>query len=371
MVLLALAVLACRSESEERRTPTWRVVEQLRIGSYHDSQDAFSEIGHVIPASNGRLYITQPMQREVRIFDQNGAAVGQFGRRGDGPGEVGWLLRAGLSAEDTVWIGDLRRIHFWDLEGEYLDTRSISLPRVPAPFQAGGSVQLLAEGYIATSATVSLTALPKRAPRPWFVLDPGDALVAQVEGGPLPGVVWPNEGSRPFPELFSVVTSVAFAPDGSTIVVANQRAPTSPDDSEFQLVRYSHRGEVLDSTTVPYRPIRIQTPIPEELLTREVRRVREPLSVVRSLAQEGALEGFFYPIETLRVGSDGSVWAKRQGPDELGWWVFDAELTMKGRIVLPGDFTVMAADSLYVWGVERDSLDVPFVVKYRLERNDP
>jgi len=50
----------------------WTVHEQLRIGSVDDSAQALTRIGDILLGPDGRLYIAQPADLTIRVFDGEG-----------------------------------------------------------------------------------------------------------------------------------------------------------------------------------------------------------------------------------------------------------------------------------------------------------
>ena len=54
------------------------------------------------------------------------------------------------------------------------------------------------------------------------------------------------------------------------------------------------------------------------------------------------------------------------GEPRTEWWVLDPEGAPLARTLTPSGVTVRAISSDAVWGVERDELDVEYIVRYRL-----
>ena len=78
---------------------------------------------------------------------------------------------------------------------------------------------------------------------------------------------------------------------------------------------------------------------------------------------------YFPPVTRLRVGSDGTTWLA--GPDiegEREWLVLDGSGSTIGRFRLPARSSVAFANESECWVVERDALDIPYVVQYEIVR---
>ncbi len=74
------------------------------------------------------------------------------------------------------------------------------------------------------------------------------------------------------------------------------------------------------------------------------------------------------PVRAVVAGRDGTVWL-RGSETQAGlasWTVLGADGTRLASIDIPMRVTVYRADRDFVWGVEHDTLDVPYVVRYRV-----
>ena len=86
-------------------------------------------------------------------------------------------------------------------------------------------------------------------------------------------------------------------------------------------------------------------------------------------AQREFYEGrrYFPPVTSLQVGSDGTIWLA--GPDNHGgrtWLVLDGSGSSIGQVRLPTTSRVSYANRTDIWVVERDALDIPYVVRYEI-----
>ncbi|WP_419941223.1 hypothetical protein [Candidatus Palauibacter sp.] len=78
---------------------------------------------------------------------------------------------------------------------------------------------------------------------------------------------------------------------------------------------------------------------------------------------------YFPPVTNLTMGSDDATWLA--GPDEDGertWLVLDDSGASIGRFRLPASSRVAAAKRAEAWVIERDALDIPYVVRYDIVR---
>jgi len=88
---------------------------------------------------------------------------------------------------------------------------------------------------------------------------------------------------------------------------------------------------------------------------------------MRKLRSHWLAERYFPPVTNVVVGSDGTAWIA--GLDENGereWLVLDASGASIGRFRLPTGWRIGYANRNEAWVLERDALDIPYVVRYEI-----
>ena len=72
----------------------------------------------------------------------------------------------------------------------------------------------------------------------------------------------------------------------------------------------------------------------------------------------------------------GTIWLQRFDPVEsadgerlIEWWVLDGEGAPLARVLTPAGLEVKLITEDMVWGIERDELEVEYIVRYRLIRD--
>jgi len=106
---------------------------ELSIGNQPaQSESAFSEIGNVIVDREGRIYVSDPKEVQIKVFDNNGAYLRTIGRRGQGPGELEAVTGLQIMDNGELAIFDMntRRITFYTPEGKFL--RVLLTDKIPA-----------------------------------------------------------------------------------------------------------------------------------------------------------------------------------------------------------------------------------------------
>ena len=75
------------------------------------------------------------------------------------------------------------------------------------------------------------------------------------------------------------------------------------------------------------------------------------------------------PVSELVIGRDGSAWLREPvaGEVTVNWMVLAPNGEPLGVAALPSQFTLLLADRGTAYGMEQDELDVPYIVRYRVE----
>jgi len=165
---------------------------------------------------------------------------------------------------------------------------------------------------------------------------------------------------------------IAFAPDGAGAVLVRREAWQGSGPAEFEVARVDLRGDTVFHRRIGYEP----RPVPAGFFDAEVDRAveyganyvdRRPFA--RAVREFYEQREYFPPVTNLTVGSDDTTWlAGREEDGERTWLVLDASGASVGRIRLPFTSYVAAANVTECWVVERDALDIPYVVRYDIER---
>ena len=56
--------------------------------------------------ARGRIYVLEPNEYRVTVFDSTGVAVGSMGRQGEGPGELEWPISVSVAGEGRAYVHD-------------------------------------------------------------------------------------------------------------------------------------------------------------------------------------------------------------------------------------------------------------------------
>ena len=381
----ATMALACGAPAPDEGTgevPEWTLQRGLAIGSPDDPVYGLWAVGGVL-VDEDRVYVVLARDGTIRIFTRDGEFVRDLGGRGSGPGELTLPTTLGWSEPGILSIGDseLRRFTFYDVAtGE-----ARTIPYHAFSHDAHGPT-------VFDPAVVLLGLRTAAVPRP------SDAAPEQGILTTLPIVVLDTAGAlRDTLALLSVPTSIEisaglvehgrarlshpieggdqwrFAPDRSRAVVVEGATWAGDGPAEFGVTMVDSNGDTLFHRRIPYVP----RPVPDGYYADEIEKWVGYRGLDEVIADQRAFTNAvreFYeqtrhypPVTNVVVGSDGTAWIA--GLDEDGereWLVLDASGASIGRFRLPTRWRIGYANRNEAWVLERDALDIPYVVRYEI-----
>lgn len=369
-----------------------RLVAELSIGALEGPDElTFANVSAIVAAPGGGVYVWDGTLRALRQYDSTGAFVRQVGQRGDGPGE--YQSMGGLAAMPgnrlALWDWRRGRINLYDVgSGAFLDSWR-------APHQAlstnalhvddSGDLALityLEEWSPDRSAAARRQGVVRVSGRDGRVLDslaapplpPPLVLSANFANAQQTGSVW-------FPLPFAPQPQWAWSPQGHFV--------SGTGDEYAVMVRHPDGGA----------PLRIEREVPALRASRAERENHTAVLTAGLSATDPAWRwhGPSVPetkahFTAIRVDDDGRLWLRRSQPgvrravDEgaeagappsaqprLEWHeptaydVFSPAGRYLGFLPLADSVAILRMSGDLVWGVVRDSLDVPYVTRFRIE----
>jgi hypothetical protein len=341
---------------------TWRLVEELRIGSSDGSgPDVFSSLMSLSLAvdQDGRMFVLDGQANEVRIFDRTGAHVLSFGRAGSGPGEMRSATIAGWDSEGALWIVDPRNGRYsafspaGDFQASYRRPITYSMSPWPGAVDTAGRILDIGvrqgERFVHTLVRV-------------------DPHAASADTFALPG----HDGGQ-----FHILNEAGQLMSSATIPFAGQL-----------VWRLDPRGFVWSAVTDRYRVIQQSLEGDTVLI---VQREADPIPVTpaeRSAALEsledfvedgGRIDASRIPsirpfLTSFAVDDRGYVWVAVQGPDDaemVRYDVFRPDGRYLGAVPTTTSLAFWPAPPIFseefVYGFTRDQMGVPFLVRMRIE----
>lgn len=395
-ILLLLVVGACERAvpSSDLDAEPWGLEPEFRIGSVDEPDYSLTYVADLEVGPDGRICVLQSQEQLIRVFDRTGRFVGRIGRRGAGPGEFVSPSRMGWRA-DTLWVidGGQNRISFFGPDGTFLS----SLPTnwsPPGDFGRTSSrmavmgispVAVMADGSILASLAVDAISHAEGLVKslPYFRID--------REGRVTDTLAWASlrnsslairDPERPWaglfaPQPFADSPLVEAAPDGSGLVLVERWAAEAADRAHFTVTRIDPSGRVLFSKQYRYRARPMPKALADSVFQAEVAialQARGPNLSSRAQAEARVrdalyLPGHLPPISGVVIGRDRTIWLRREalGEASVEWLVLGEDGGVLGALRAPRELRILRAERGSIWGVEEDELDVPHVVKYRVE----
>jgi len=345
---------------------TWELELVHEIGSISDPDQMLTDpsITNVILAPDGSLLIGQPMDAEIRVYDEAGTFSHTIGRRGEGPAEIGGFNNFGLTPDGDVWVHDAGnyRMTRYSFDGTYLDGEAWPgvVDQVGGGMLAwgfGGSLRQAPDG---SALATAMYALPGGAEA---ARDVGPHMVRRMHPGGVLGDTVLAIGKllasdTPDGMTTRLRTDLLVAPsvDGTRVYWVERSTLGNPDPGVFRVGAVdAATGDTLFIRALPYDPI----PTPMDELRAEY-------------AGRGELWNpeTFPPVTRVIPTSDGPLWlAREQRQDPQLWWALDpATGAHVGLLTLPlGEMIRDQRGDVLVTSRE-DDLDVPYIRRYRVVR---
>ncbi|HET7583666.1 MAG TPA: 6-bladed beta-propeller [Gemmatimonadaceae bacterium] len=353
--------------------PRMRVVQELAIPSTDVAP--FTRPYAFARDRRGNLWVTELEEHTVYVFDSTGRFLGRHGRRGRGPGEFETPAFMGMLG-DSVWVSDegLRRVVWFGFDGKHLHTEPWSSPMHP-PLMPGAIRAVFSDGTGAALAQVfaqslgdgSVTALPL------FHLSPDGAVLdtlATLSDHHSTLMLRSADRQTFTGQPFGGSDTAAAFPDGSGIVVVTMVLDHESGTVPVKVSRMSPDGVVrwtrtLELGATPVRGAEVDSAVSDIAASFRGYGASYTESDVRKVL---FVPRFHWPVDGLLASADGSVLMKRSIPEhgQRVWLVLDPQGVPSVTFAVDTAVSLRWADGHHLWGVRRDSLDVPTLVRYRL-----
>lgn len=343
----------------------------LRLGSLDGPpEEQFGNVADLALLADGAVAILDGQADEVRLFGADGTYLGARGSSGDGPGEFRSPIVLNVLAGDTLAVFDNtpRRITRFGPDGapgrittledvggrisaaSFLpDGSLVGRSRWIAP--GGGSLPGTDPTFVRDTAILTLYT-PDGSAADTIDVVPGQETITRIEMG----------GGG-----ISIFRRAAAFGRASFFAVHPEGIWSSASD-RFELRLFGLDGRLLRIVRAPG----LERPVTGDL--RDTVRERA-LSEVDAAPDRRLAEAWYDAspehrtqpaFDALVTDDDGRLWVREWSAVEppTRWWVFAASGALVGWVEAPGGFTILAVTCDDVWGVERDELDVSYVVRY-------
>lgn len=341
----------------------WRLEEDLRIGAEDgDGPYVFGSIRGVVPDPLGRIWVMDAHALELRVFDHEGVFQFAVGGPGQGPGEFRGNMACVFQGPDgEFWVEDRGyRWHRFDASGGILASHSFMNQNFCETRRWTPDGRFLVRHAVMDSEARTTTSSLVE-----YRMDGPD--------GPLPTRTFPVP-ELPSPRSVTWVgttgtqqeRTIPFVPVPRWVLAGSGDVLVSEGTPTYEIQRRTLDGDTILITRRVFEPV----PIPAD----ERRRVIEAWEpeTMRPLGRWSPSDApsHFPPFNFLWSATDGTIWVIRRGAGARTVLdVFDPSGTYLGEVDAPPGFEnasiqVITEDEVY--GVWRDELRVPYVVRYAI-----
>lgn len=354
---------------EATGTPPWRLEEVARIGRLEgDGPDVFGRIGSVVEDAAGRVWVTEPMAAELRVFDRTGAHVRTVGGKGQGPGEFEDPREMLVGPDGNVWVDDARLLRW-----EVFDTSGTRVAGHPGNSNLGGGIRFwTAEGQLLeANHRPGPEGSPSRR-----VLYRARTLTASGELVHADSILSPD-----IPEYEAVTFTQANGryTMRQPLPLSHQPMAYPGPDGDFWVSegggRYVLRRERVTGDTVLIIE-RAFEPVPVSAEGR--RQAEEELEPGEGMTSNdnsaSRLPSFHPPFEDFFAATDSTLWVRRVVGEQQVFDVFDKEGRYLGVPETPGDaadLRIRYTTGEHMYAVVEDDLGVQSLVVFRIDREQP
>ncbi len=340
------------------RELTWDFERVLVLGGVDEGPTAFFRVfpTSIGVDSAGNLYVLDAGTFTVAVFDRAGRHVRSFGRQGAGPGELGFPSDMAVGPDGDVVVYDFDRgaLTGFDAGGSFTGT-------IPLPGPLQRQVALLDDGHVVAAVT-----------QPTATADSADFKLLMI-GGDTVELARVRQFTRPEPREFSCGSTARppyFEPRLVWAAASNRIAFSDEGTYSVRIVDPDGPGSVWRRELAPLRSTLA-------LAAWEVAQGDSLRSFGCTVPAEEAARQFGYAevaplIERLAVAPRGGVWVRRRTeiPGELPIDVLDTTGAYVGTLPVDSPFPALFRGEDEIVTVERDDLDRPLVVVYRIDKGE-
>ncbi len=354
----------------------------LRIGVVNgDPEYQLSRVAYAARLSDGGVVLIDGASAEVRWYGADGTFRARAGGRGEGPGDLLWVVGATLTPEDTLVLYDARnqRLSWFGPDGTLARTHRLALASDMELHALRAGRLLLTEErhtlniggrqYNPARDTMRVLLTSSAAETVDTVMQlPGQEAatwVDYVDGTPT--------ATRQFGVPYGQVTLVGGAGDRIAVVYSGRHDLALLDESGT-LRRLTRRQDV--------NPPGVTASLRREYVTSAVDQAEER-GMAAGPAEEGAEElidllpeGRTVPAfdRLLSAAVDEQIWLRDFLPEWRSqqarrWTIHDLSGKVVGQVTTPADLELIHVGRGYLVGLERDGMGVEHVAVYSLDRS--
>jgi len=361
----------------------WTLTEALRIGTAEGEPEyQFGQIlpaGSIAIASDGRIVVLDAQGQHLKVFTPDGKYERTIGGPGGGPGEVGIATQSSLlvTPGDTVTLVDLgnQRVNLYQMDGTFIRSFPLDLTAgVPLRWQLAADGRVVAQmrrlgipGSTPDSMDVIAVRRLDGTVGDTLMLVPSGKTISFTGGVPewnlfVPEPLWALWGNRMLRAVNDRYRISVYQPGNHL-----ERVIEKP----FQLdpVTEADQGIMKDA----FQKLIVGQGAPPQLAKQLVDTRVHFAPNYPAFAQ--MLEGprgtilvqLLQPISKLSEEERASFDFQSGAMGSRQWDVFDDQGRYLGPLLMPMRFQPVEIRGDDIYGIQRDELDVQYVVKLHVE----
>lgn len=342
----------------------WNMAEEIRIGSADsEGPDMFGRVGQVLGDERGRMWVADVQAKEIRVFDVRGKHLRTMGRPGAGPGEFGEIAGMDWGPDGRLWVLDNGNARFsvFDTAGKFVTSHPRRDAMMIAPW--GGGFDAEGRFYdVGSRMEAGGAAAPGRMRlalvRFSAAMEPADTLLVPEPEREAPQFRVERGNS-------SWAASVPFTPSRVWARSPRTGGIWTGENDRFEIHQVTFKGDTVRTIRRESRPVPVTGAEREEAL--------EGLKWFTD--QGGKVDASLIPgtkpaYTTLMEDDWGYLWvrAARAADEPARYDIFDREGRYLGATgPAEGSVRLTSVRGDYAYGIVLDEMDVPYVVRYRIE----
>jgi hypothetical protein len=367
----------------------WTVTEALRIGTAEGEPEyQFGMVAGLATLSDGRIAVLDQQGQHVKLFGTDGKYLQTIGKAGAGPGELGMgVMGVFVGMGDTLIVPDVvanQRVSLYGPDGTFLTSFRLGLDQgIPLKWDITPDRRVITQ--------VRALNLPTGPGQPPVAPDTMDAILERHLDGTPGDTVMRVPSGKTFSFTGGQPEFNFFAAEPAWMVYGDRLLYGLND--RYRLGVYSPGGRLERVIEKPFEPVPVTDADRDAMMNLletawrqaglNAGQVQELTSAVHFAAAYPAyLQAMAGPESTIWVQHYRSLAERPKAPEaaskpleealspfDMGsadWDVFDAEGRFLGVVRMPERFQPMRFEGDRIYGVQRDELDVQYVVVLNL-----
>ncbi len=340
----------------------WVLGEDLRIGTLDGTgPDMFGALTDFEVDRYGRFWLFEGQAQEIRVFDSDGRFIRTVGRKGEGPGEFNQVIGMTWGPDDHLWLVDPsnNRLSVVDTTGAFVASHPTIGGIVVMPWPGGfdRTGQFYTYG-VDTSVEDDFALVMVRH---GLDLQPIDSVAPPEYPGEREYYEIKNESSW-------MMTGVPFTPSMEWRL-GRDGTYWGGLTGEYRIFQLSWEGDTLRSIRRDYEPLQVTESDLDEAKER-----LDWFVEAGGKADWSRIPATKPAFDDFVIDDDGYIWVQMvTEPENEGrlFDVFDPAGRYLGEVLAPFPVELNPAPIFrdgYMYAVSEDELEVPFVLRARIER---